>query len=349
MKVQHTLTTLIRTLAVLFTASVAPTSGLHAQQVSDAISESPVPVITGDFSFQSTFESGTQTLSPEFDPTLLVPLGRKLLIESEFDMSTDLTHSDGQWGPAVVDHGIEYLQLNYIAHPNLTFTVGRFLTPFGIYRERLHPMWIRNLADEPILFAMNDNSSNGAMVRGTARLTSGMNITYATYFSASTKNNQLSADRRTGARASLFLPDKRLEVGVSFSRVLGDTRYNMLGTDVTWNLKRIPLDLRAEAIQTTMLGRAYWVEAAYRLDRLGRNAFWRNSLLAVRGEQYRVPAISQTLLDELPDRNTSRSTLGWTYSLYNGVRFNASYGRNFAQADNHNIFTVGLTYRFAAY
>jgi hypothetical protein len=65
-----------------------------------------------------------------------------------------------------VDHGIEYLRLNYIAHNNLTLTVGRFLTPFGIYRERLHPMWIGNLADEPILFAINDNSSNGVMARG---------------------------------------------------------------------------------------------------------------------------------------------------------------------------------------
>lgn len=336
-------------LSVVFTASVALMPVLHAQQVPDAISESPVPVITGDLSFQSTFGSSTQTLSPEFDPTVLVPLGSKLLVESEFDMSTDLTHSDGQWGPAVVDHGIEYLQLDYIAHPNLTLTVGRFLTPFGIYRERLHPMWIRNLADEPILFAMNDNSSNGAMARGASRLTTGMNLTYATYFSASTKNSQLSADRQAGTRASLVFPNKRFEVGVSFSRILGDTRYNMLGGDLTWNLKRIPLDLRAEALQTTLLGKGYWAEAAYRLDKMGRNVFLRNSLIALRGEQYRAPSISQSLLDELPGQNTSRTTVGWTYSLYNGVRFNASYGRNFAQGDNHNICTLGLTYRFATF
>lgn len=338
-----------RTLSILFAASTALVPVLYAQQPTDAQPELPIPVITGVVSFQSTFESAARTLSPEVDPILLLPLGRKLLIESEFDMATDVTHSDGQWGPAVVAHGIEYMQLSYIVHPNLTFTAGRFLTPFGIYRERLHPMWIRNLADEPIIFAMNDNSSNGAMARGSARLTSGMDLTYATYFSASMKNNQLAADRRAGTRASLFFPSNRLEVGVSFSRVLADSRYNMMGTDVTWNLRKIPLDLRAEAIQTTMLGRGYWVEAAYRLDRLGRNPFLRNSLLAVRGEQYRVPGIAQTLLDELPEQNTSRTTLGWTYSLSNGVRFNASYGRNLAQGDNHNIVTVGLTYRFASF
>jgi hypothetical protein len=334
-------------LRTLFAVSVALTSALHAQQTADAPSTSPVPVITGSFSFQSTFESGTQTLSPEFDPVLLLPLGRKVLIESEFDMSTDLTHSDGQWGPAVLDHGIEYLQLNYIVHPHLTITVGRFLTPFGIYRERLHPMWIRNLAGEPIIFAMNDNSSNGAMARGTARLTAGMNITYAAYYSAPTENSQLAADRRVGTRASLFFPNRRLEVGASFSQVLGDTRYQMLGADVTWNLKKVPLDLRAEVLRSAVLGSGYWVEGGYRMERLGRNAFFRNSLLALRGEQYRLPATSQTLISELPDQNTSRATLGWTYSLYNGVRFNASYGRNFARGDDHNIWTVGLSYRFA--
>ncbi len=82
-----------RMLRTLFAVSIALAPALHAQQTTDAPSESPIPVITGDFSFQSTFESGTQSLMPEFDPVLLVPLSRKLLIESEFDMSTDLMHS----------------------------------------------------------------------------------------------------------------------------------------------------------------------------------------------------------------------------------------------------------------
>ena len=340
--------TLRRALVILFAGSgFIPLLG--AQQPPSDQPDAPIPVISGVVSFQSSFEKGAQTLSPEIDPILLLPLGHKLLIESEIDLSSSLARSDGQWGPAVVDHGIEYLQLDYIAHPNLTLTVGRFLTPFGIYRERLHPMWIRNLADEPIIFAMNDNSSNGAMARGVAQVTSGMNVTYAAYFSASTTNPQLLADRRTGTRVSLLFPEKHLEVGGSFSRVLGANPYSMVGADVTWNLRKVPLDLRAEMIQTTTLGRGYWMEAAYRLDRLGSRRFLRRSLLAVRGEQYRVPTIGQTLLDELPDRNTSRATLGWTYAISDGVRVNASYGRNFAAGDNHNLVTLGVTYRFASF
>lgn len=341
--------TLIMELCIALAASVALGPPLHAQPTADAHSESPIPVITGDFNFQSTFQPGMKMLMPEFDPVLLLPIGNKLLIESEYDMSTDLTDIGGQWSPAVVNHGMEYLQLNYIVHPNLTLTVGRFLTPFGIFRERLHPMWIRNIAADPLIFPMDDNSSNGAMARGAARLSNGVNLTYATYFSALTRNNQLQSDRRAGGRASVFFPDKRFEIGVSYARVLSDTHYGMIGGDITWSPKQIPVDFRAEFEQTTQLGKGYWVEAAYHLNHLGRAAFFRNSLLAMRQEQYWIPTVAQTLVTGLPDRSTTAPTLAWTYTLYKGVRFNASYGRNFAPTENHNIWTVGLTYRFAAF
>jgi len=288
-------------------------------------------------------------LMPEFDPVVLIPLGNKLLIESEYDMSTNLTDTSGAWGPAVVDHGMEYLQLNYIAHPNLTLTVGRFLTPFGIFRERLHPMWIRNVAADPLIFPLNDNSSNGAMARGAFRLSDDVNLTYAGYFSDLTRNNQLQSDRRAGGRTSLFFSDRHLEVGLSYARVLSDTHYGLIGGDLSWSPKRSPVDFRAEFEQTTRMGKGYWVEAAYRLDRLSRAAFFRNSLIALRQEQYWVPAFTQTSITDLPDRNTTAPTLGWTYTMYNGVRFNASYGRNLATSETHNIWTVGLTYRFAIF
>ena len=320
----------------------------RAQQASRGSAEYPIPVITGDFSFQTTFQPGTQDVMPEIDPVVLVPIGHKFLVESEFDMSMDLSHDQGQWGPAVVDHGVEYLQLDYIVNPKLTIVAGRFLTPFGIYRERLHPMWIRALADEPILFSMNDNSSNGAMLRGTTRLTSEMNITYAGYYSVPTSNSQFFADRRAGGRASIYLPNKHVEVGVSYSRVLNQ-RYNMVGADLTWTPKKIPLDIRAEAVHSATLGSGYWVEGVYRLKQIGRNEFFRNSELALRGEQYRAPAVAQTFITDLPTQNTTRATLGWNYYLHKGVRFDAAYGRNFADGANHNTWTLGLTYRFVAF
>jgi hypothetical protein len=48
-----------------------------AQQTTESTAESPIPVITGDFHFQSTFQPGMKMLMPEFDPVLLLPLGNK--------------------------------------------------------------------------------------------------------------------------------------------------------------------------------------------------------------------------------------------------------------------------------
>jgi hypothetical protein len=307
----------------------------------------PIPVVTGFMAFQTEFAPGTQTFSPVFDPTVLVPIGHKLLIEVEFEMQMDLTREQGEWGPAVLDHSVEYLQLDYLVNSKLSFAAGRFLTPFGIYRERLHPYWIRDLAGEPMIFSMNDNSSNGAMLRGATQIAPGIELTYAGYFSAAATNKLFEADRRAGGRGSLFLPNKRMEIGVSYSRTLSNQRYNMLGADLTWNLKKIPVDVKGEAIYSSVLGKGYWLEGAYRLNRLGKNAFVRNSELALRGEQYFVPGLPQTVIDELPTVNTTRATFGWNYYLHNGLRFNASYGRNFASGDNHNIWTAGVTLRFA--
>jgi AMIN domain len=316
---------------------------------------SPIPVVTGFMAFQSSFSPGEKHINPVFDPILLLPLGNKLFVESEFEMNLDVVRSEGQWGPAAVDHGIEYLQLNYMAHPNLTITAGRFLTPFGIYRERIHPLWIRNLQDEPIIFAMNANSSNGAMLRGAARLNSGVNLTYATYYSAPANWKLMPSDRRAGGRGSLFFPNKRIEIGASFSRTLGDLRYNMVGGDVTWNLKRIPLDIRAEGLHNPALGSGYWVEGAYRLNKLGGNAFLRKSQVVLRGEQYFTPSTmpmsdaAADAMSELPDRDTKRIGLGWNYYLTNGIRLNASFGRNFALGENRNTWGAGITYRFATF
>ena len=320
-------------------------------------SDSPVAVVTGVMGYQSTFTPGVQSVNPEFAPILLVPLGRKLLIESEFEARLDYSREDAKWGPAVVDYGIEYLQLDYLAHPNLTVTAGRFLTPFGIYRERLHPIWIRNLATEPIIFALNESSSNGAMLRGAARVSSAMNITYETYYSAASQRKLFEAERQAGGRASLVFPDQRLEVGASFNRNLGNERTNMTGLDLTWIPKSIPLDIRAEGLRNPLHGRGYWVEVASRLNKLGSGALLRNSQVVARGEQFWVPKAGEDAMadegeageHELPDVNTARLTVGWNFYLYDGFRFTVLYGHNFAEGHRYGIWSVGANYRFAIF
>jgi len=268
-------------------------------------------------------------------------------------MSLDVTRDSGRWGPAYVDKSIEYLQADYFVHPNLALVAGRYMIPFGIYRERMHPLWIRNLQAEPISFTLNATSGNGAMLRGAAHLTPSVNVTYAGYYSAASTLKLMEADRQGGFRGSVLLPNRRIEVGVSYNRTMGSGAHSMLGTDFTWNLKRIPLDVRSETLFSKEAGNTYWVEGAYRLSKLGTNPLLRNTQLGFRQEQYWMPSTSTSTstmsgtMGSLPDTNTKRSTAGMTYYLNPNLRLNAAYQGNYATSENSHTWNMGLTYRFA--
>ena len=51
--------------------------------------------------------------------------------------------------------------------------------------------------------------------------------------------------------------------------------------------------------------------------------------------------------DDVPDVNTKESEFGLNYYFLDGVRATASYGRQFSSEGNANVWTVGVTYRFA--
>ena len=111
-----------------------------------APSERPVPILTGNAGFFTNVNAGQVSLVPEINPVLLVPLGQRWLVESRAEFEGEFARPQGG-GPygGQVDKEIDYLQLDFVANPYVTVTAGRFLTPFGIYNERLYPIWIRPL------------------------------------------------------------------------------------------------------------------------------------------------------------------------------------------------------------
>src|SRR5712691_11198102 len=133
---------------------------------------SPLPALTGGMAFDAAFSPRTQTYFPTVNPIVLMPLGNRLLFETEFNFNSDLTRDSGVWDPRRLNREIEYMQLDYLVHPNLTLVVGRILTPFGIYIERYHPEWIRDLQVAPIIFGISHSKSMGAELRGAMHLTS---------------------------------------------------------------------------------------------------------------------------------------------------------------------------------
>jgi hypothetical protein len=331
--------------ALLLLAFLASPAAAQSQQDEEV---KPVPLFTGSAGFITSFESGQPDLHPIVTPLLLVPIGQRWVFETRATFETDLVQVPGESGlhGGPVDKEVEYVQLDFIANPYMTVTVGRFLTPFGIFNERLYPVWIRNLQSDPLILPIGlgpSNASTGAMVRGGFKAHPKFNINYAVYFSALSTVTPVDSDRFAGGRAGIFVPAARLEIGGSFQHGLQDERSNAFGFHMIWQPPALPLDIRSEYERSTA-GSGYWLEGAYRLSQVPfhQNEFRRTQVVA-RMQQYFV---GQNVNDALMTENTKLFELGLNYYFIDGLKASTNYGRQFGAAGNANIWTVALTYRF---
>jgi hypothetical protein len=307
----------------------------------------PVPVLSGSAGFITTVDGGHPELAPIFAPVVLVPVGDRWLIESRAEFKGEFENRNGSFG-GPVEKQLDYLQVDYIANPYVTLTAGRFLTPFGLYNERLYPIWIRNLQNTPLIFPIGTGASDGAMLRGGFQAHPGLNVNYAAYFSTLSTVNKFESDRMLGGRFGIFLPGPRLELGVSLQHMLQEERANAFGFHFEWQPRAMPLDLRAEYSRSP-LGSGYWAESAYRLSEL---PIWQGALrhvqLVARAQQFFVGRESDEAEEYgVPETGTKQAEVGFNYFLMDGLKTVSSYGRQFSAAGNANIWTVGIAYRFA--
>jgi hypothetical protein len=305
------------------------------------------PLISGGVGFLTTTNGGVTSYQPIISPVAAVPLGEHLLVESRAFIEEFIAPKNGNSGPYQGNFfaGLQYLQLDYLATPKLTVTVGDFLTPFGTYNERLAPIWISNFQDAPLIapIGIQDGSSLGVMLRGAAFSNGHVQLNYAGYFSAASNVSQFPAQRASGGQFSMYLPDKRLEIGTSYSRLLEGQQGNSTGVHVWWQPYRVPLAVRSEYAHGPH-SKGYWIETAYRLSQWNGPDSWLGRLEPVfRMQQtFRDSAGS----DHLPAVNTQRADFGLDYHLPHEVRVNTSYARQFSSTGNQNIWETTVTYRF---
>jgi hypothetical protein len=326
--------------------TISCVSLVHAQASSED-EVKPVPLLTGSTGFITTFQGGEPQLHPIGTAIVLLPLGQRWLFETRDTAEVNLAEVPGVSGyHGKVQKEVDYAQLDFIANPYVTVTVGRFLTPFGIFNERLYPVWIRNLQSDPLILPIGigpSNASTGAMVRGGFRAAPQINLNYAVYFSALSTLTPVDSDRFAGFRAGIFIPKARLEVGGSFQHSLQLQRSNSFGFHAIWQPPSLPLDIRAEYARSNQ-GSGYWIEPAYKLSSL---PFWRNQTrrtqLVVRMQQFFVGPVPS---DVLPSVNTKTFEAGLNYYFIDGLKWTGNYGRQFSGQGNANVWTLGLTYRF---
>ncbi len=306
------------------------------------------PLISGAFGFASTTNGGQTVLQPVVAPVLDLPLGDKFLIESRADIRGFYSQENGNGSyRGQFFTSLAYAQVDYLVNSRLTFTAGRFLTPFNVYNERLTAIWIANLPEVPLIFSIGtrtSGSSNGAMVRGVAANNSSFQLNYAAFVSGGSNLDQLQAGRALGGRVGVFLPGSQLEVGGSYERLLENQHSNAEGAYAWWVPVSIPVQIRSEFANSPQ-GHGYWVESAFRFTR-------QNSLTSVASRIQPVFRMQQTFRGELDfqallfPEEAKEADFGLNIYLPQEIRLSSSYGRQVSAGADRNIWDVSLTYRF---
>jgi hypothetical protein len=172
-------------------------------------------------------DGGDATFNTSISPLIIWKINDKLLFETEFEF--ELNTADGRADTEVV---LDYADLQFLVNDNLTLGFGKFLTPFGLFSERLHPAWINKLPNAPLIRGhegLAPATSIGAYARGVIPFDD-QKITYSFYVIngatlvdavrddgefGSLDFNGFSANKAIGGRIG-YLPVPQLELGTSF-------------------------------------------------------------------------------------------------------------------------------------
>ncbi len=307
------------------------------------------PLLSGGVGFFSSTTAGQTSYTPIVEPLLAAPIGSHFLVESRATLLESFTpNGDGQPG---YDHShfvsLSYLQGDYFVTPHLTIVGGSFLIPFNTYNDRLSPIWIGNFQAGPLtasLGALTTGTGTGGMLSGSAISRQKYSITYNGYFSSRADNQYFAAKRSIGGRTTLYLPQQRLEIGLSYNRLLQGTQENFYGGHLWWQPANSGFQLRSEFARGHH-AQGYWIETAYRTPAFGGfdSLIGRLEPVFRMNQSFRRDTVES---DSLPLVNTQRADFGLDYNLPHNTRILTSYSRQFASTGNSNMWQTGIVYRF---
>ena len=308
-----------------------------------------VPLISGGVGFFTSTNGGSTSYQPHIEPLIAAPIGKRFMIESRGIYFEEFSPKGG--GQSGYNHShlatFIYAQGDYIATRHLTVVGGSYLLPFNTYNDRLSEIWIETFQAGPLiagLGTMNTGTGLGGMLGGSAASNNKFNISYNAWFSARSGNYYFNSERSSGGRASLYLPESRVEIGVSYDRLLQGTHENFVGTHLWWEPKDTGLRFRSEYSHGEH-AQGYWFETDYRTHAFGGPDNWIGRFEPVFRMQQTF-RIDNRASDGVPSVNTQRADFGLDYNFPHEVRILTSYSRQFSPTRDVNIWETGIVYRF---
>lgn len=304
------------------------------------------PLLSGGVGFFTNTNGGNTNYQPVIEPLIAAPIGKHLLIESRAALAeTYFPKGNGY------DHAhftaLTYLQGDLFAGPHLTVVGGSFLLPFNTFTERLSPIWINNFQDAPLasnIGLMNTGVGVGGMLRGSAISRPKYHVEYAGWFSARSGYEQFASQRSAGGRVTMYFPQSRFEVGLSYDRLLQGTQENFYGAHLWWEPANTAFRLRSEFARGHH-AQGYWVEADYRTQAFGGLDSWIGRIEPVFRMQQTFRR-DTVVSDNVPLVDTQRADFGLDYNLPHNTRIITSYARQFSSTGNENVWETGIVYRF---
>ena len=147
-------------------------------KIQSQIAKSSKFVLTGYMSSGIKFTKEASSFGANFSPILLWKPHERLIVEAELETELEGTETK---------INLEYIDASYFLNKYVTIRAGKFLSPFGIYQDRLHPQWINKLPSTPLGFnhdasPIGPTTEVGVDVRGNVPLGSAK-MNYSFYLS----------------------------------------------------------------------------------------------------------------------------------------------------------------------
>lgn len=307
-----------------------------------------VPVLSGSLGYVYNVDGGIPTLEPQINPVLLVPFGSHVLFETRTEFTGSFEHRFGTSGDYTgkVFKTVENVQLDWLANSHVMPVLGRYLVPFGLYSERLEPLWIGNIQEFPIDFGIGTRTSGnglGPQLRGVAVETPAFNVQYTAYYSVHYNQNQLGTPRAAGGDASIYFTGARAEFGSSYQRFLDNRQINNEAVYATWQPIQNNLDLKFQ-YSRSYFGQGYWAEGYDMLSwvPVATNFFSRMQFVLRAEESFPLHGGGTGV----PTIEVKRGETALNYYVGDDWRLLSSYGRQSNAGKQFNIWDLGFTYRF---